>query len=176
MADRHTVSRRKFLKKTVQAATAAVAFPYIIPASARGADGHVAPSNRVVMASIGVGGQGSYDMSALLHHPDVQMVGVCDVDTSHREQAKGTIEEYYTRKFGAGGYTGCKTYNDFRHVLERDDIDAVLVATPDHWHAVITAAAARSGKDIYCEKPLAGSIPDGRHRCTIPMVNQYNTP
>ncbi len=171
MADRPAVTRRKFLKNAVQAGVAASVFPYIIPASARGADGHVAPSNRVVMASIGVGGQGSYDMGALLHHPDVQMVGVCDVDTAHREQAKGTIEAYYAAKYGAGGYAGCTLYNDFRQVVARDDIDAVLVATPDHWHAVITAAAARSGKDIYCEKPLAGSIPDGR--AVVEAVNRY---
>jgi predicted dehydrogenase len=170
MTKDHSVSRRKFLKRTAQAGAAAVAFPYIVPASALGADGHVAPSNRIVMASIGVGGQGTYDLNALLNQSDVQMVAVCDVDKSHRDAAKATTEKFYADRHAAN-YKACDAYGDFREVLARDDIDAVLVATPDHWHAPVTVAAARAGKDIYCEKPLAYSIPSGR--AVVEAVNRY---
>jgi len=92
------LSRRDFLRRTSIAAAGAVGFPYIIPSSALGADGAVAPSNRIVMASIGVGGQGRYDCRALMNLPDVQMVAVCDVDSGHRAAAKKMVEEYYAQK------------------------------------------------------------------------------
>jgi predicted dehydrogenase len=170
MVPKRSISRRQFLQRTARGAAGAAAFPYIIPSSALGADGRVAPSNRIVMASIGVGGQGRHDMNALTSLPDVQMVAVCDVDSGHRTEARKMIEQYYTSRQDAT-FKGCAEYGDFRDVLARDDIDAVMIATPDHWHAVISAAAAKAGKDIYCEKPLANSIPEGR--AVVDAVRRY---
>ncbi len=162
MSEKKGLSRRSFLRRAVAAAAAPVAFPYIIPGSALGLDGAVAPSNRIVMASIGVGGQGSYDTKALYSIPDVQYVGVCDVDRDHCASAAKDVTAFYASKSPDGKYDGIRQYHDFREVLARDDIDAVMIATPDFWHAVISVAAAEAGKDIYCEKPLANSIPEGR--------------
>lgn len=170
MIPKRNMSRRQFLKRTVGGAAGVAAFPYIIPSSALGADGHVAPSNRIVMASIGVGGQGRYDMKALMSLPDVQMLAVCDVDTAHRGEAKNMVEQFYAERKD-DTFKGCAEYNDFREVLARDDIDAVMIATPDHWHAVISVMAAKAGKDIYCEKPLANSIPEGR--AVVDAVRRY---
>lgn len=151
---KRALSRRGFLK----AAVASVAFPYIIPGSALGLDGAVAPSNRITMASIGVNGMGTADMRSFLGCPDAQVVAVCDVERAHRERAKGIVEEHY-------GAKGCDLYNDFRDVIARDDIDAVNIGTPDHWHVLISMAAAKSGKDVYCEKPLSKTIAEGRALC-----------
>lgn len=161
MAGNRTLSRRRFLRNTLAATAGAAGFPYIVPASALGKDGHVAPSNRVVIASIGVGGQGRYDTMGLMNVPQAQVVAVCDVDTNHRNQAKQMVEEFYTAKNDTA-WKGCATYNDFREVVARPDIDAVMCATPDFSHAIVSVAAAKAGKDIYCEKPLANSIPESR--------------
>ena len=104
------------------------------------------------MASIGVGGQGTGNMNALRQDERVQMVAVCDVDAGHRQRALNIC-----------GLAAKDGYNDFREVVSRDDIDAIMVGTPDHWHAIITGSAAKAGKDIYCEKPLAASIGEGRY-------------
>ena len=161
------INRRTFLKS----AAAAAVIPTIIPASAMGRDGAVAPSERIVMASIGVGGQGKHDTRALFSMPDVQYVAVCDVDRQHCADAANMVSEYYAARSADGTYSGIQEYHDFREVLARDDIDAVMIATPDHWHAVISVAAAKAGKDIYCEKPLANSIPEGR--AVVDAVRRY---
>ncbi len=152
------VGRRQFLKSTLAAATGAVAFPYIIPSSARGADGAVAPSNRVVLGSIGVGSQGTGNMRNFLGQPDVQLVCVCDVDRSHRLEAKRLVDAKYSN-------SDCKDYADFRELLARTDLDAVSIALPDHWHSIPAIAAARAGLDIYAEKPLSLTIVEGRAMC-----------
>ena len=136
-------SRRNFLKTTA---------PLIVAPSVLGRAGAVAPNSRIQMASIGVGGQGTGNMNALRQDERVQMVAVCDVDASHRQRA--------LKICGLAAQDG---YNDFRDVVSRDDIDAIMVGTPDHWHAIITGSAAKAGKDIYCEKPLAASIGEGRY-------------
>jgi len=123
----------------------------IIAPSVLGRAGAVAPNSRVQMACIGVGGQGTSNMHALMQDERVQMVAICDVDRRHRDTALAACK--LPAKDG---------YNDFREVMARDDIDAVMIGTPDHWHSLITAAAAKSGRDIYCEKPLAASIGEGR--------------
>jgi predicted dehydrogenase len=156
-----SVSRRRFL----QAAAAAVAGPYIIPASALGQAGNVAPGNRITLGCIGLNGMGTGDMRAFLGCKDAQVVAVCDVDASHRDRAKQIVEEHYAAERQAGTYKGCHAYNDFREVIARNDIDAVLIGTPDHWHVFISIAAAKAGKDIYCEKPLCRSILEGRTLC-----------
>ncbi len=146
------MNRRQFLKSTLSAAIAA---PYFIPASALGRDGFTAPSDRITIGCIGVGGMGSANMNSFLGIPEAQILAVCDVDTAHRNRARDTVNERYGNK-------DCATYNDFREVLARNDLDAISLAVPDHWHAIIAVAAARAGKDIYGEKPLAYTISEGR--------------
>jgi predicted dehydrogenase len=105
-------------------------------------------------------------MGAFMGRPEVQMVAVCDVDRSMREEAQKTVEDHYAKQSEQGTFKGCTAYNDFRELLDRDDIDAVMIGTPDHWHALISVAAAKAGKDIYCEKPLTLTIREARE-----MVN-----
>jgi len=161
---KRSITRRDFLTKTGAVAAGAVAFPYIIPSSALGKDGAVAPSNRIVMGAIGTGGQGTGNMKQFAQNPGSQMVAVCDVDKAHRDQAKKWVDERY-------GDQGCAAYNDFRELLARDDIDAVCIGTPDFWHGLICIAAAKSGKDMYCEKPLVNTIAEGRW--VREAVNRY---
>jgi predicted dehydrogenase len=153
-----TLTRRGFLAK----AAAVAAAPYIVPASALGRGGATAPSNRIVMASIGTGGMGTGNMRSFMQYPETQFVAVCDVDTERRLNAKSILEEYYAANTASGSFKGIGHYNDFRDVIARGDIDAVSIATPDHWHAIPVIAAAKEGKDIYCEKPLGLTIAEGR--------------
>ncbi|HEX2750147.1 MAG TPA: Gfo/Idh/MocA family oxidoreductase [Verrucomicrobiales bacterium] len=139
-------TRRSFLKKT-----SLLAFPVIIPASARGADGTTAPSNRITLAAIGWGMQGPGNTSAFLSLPDVQVVAACDLDSRHLEQAVKTINE-------KNGNKDCKAYKDYRELLARKDIDSVMIAIPDHWHALVSIEAVKNGKDVYGEKPLSRTI------------------
>jgi len=169
-----TISRRRFLKTVSGASIAAAGFPYFVPACALGqarTTGRAAPSGRIVIGCIGVGGQGTSNMNAFMNNPDTQVVAVCDVErgraayrgsTFGREPAKQLVEKYYANQKGSGTYKGCAAYSDFRELLARKDIDAVSVCTPDHWHGLISIAAARAGKDIYCEKPLANTVFEGR--------------
>ena len=140
-------SRRSFIKATA----AATLGPLIVPSSVLGNDQRPAPSDRVTVACIGTGNMGTNNLKAFLQDERVQVVAICDVDEKHRANA-----------LEIAGLKPTDGYSDFRRVLEREDIDAVMIATPDHWHSYITIAAANAGKDIYCEKPLAGSIREGR--------------
>ena len=143
------ISRRRFLGRTARAASLAV--PLIIPASALGRAGRIAPSERVTMGSIGVGNMGFGDMNAFMGIPEAQVVAACDVKSTMRDRAKQAVDAHY-------GNTDCAVYNDFRELLARDDIDAVGIATLDSWHVVHALAAVRAGKDLYVEKPLGMSI------------------
>jgi len=166
------ISRRTFLKNAASVAGAAAAFPYIVPSSALGGAGSIAPSNRVVMGCIGTGNQGTNDMKDFLQDSRVQIVAVCDVNRESagywdnriggREPAKKIVTEHYAGRSAPGAYRGCRAYEDFRDVLARDDIDAVLIAIPDHWHSIAVIEAAKAGKDIYGEKPLSLTIGEGR--------------
>ena len=163
--------RRNFLKSTA-AAAALSGFPTIVPASALGRDGKVSPSNRITLAMIGTGNQGFNDLRSFFGDERVQVVAVCDVNKESlgywqgklggREPAKRLVDEHYAKNKPSGKYEGCKAYNDFREVIDRKDIDAVEICTPDHWHAIPVIAAARAGKDIYCQKPLSLTIVEGR--------------
>jgi predicted dehydrogenase len=116
----------------------------------------------VTLGFIGMGTQGRGLLSGFLNRADTQVIAVCDVDTTRREHARKTVEDYYAKKSDRPGFKGCLASNDFREVLARPDIDGVVVATPDHWHAFISIAAAKAGKDIYCEKPLTQTIHEAR--------------
>ena len=172
-------NRRSFLRGTIAAAVGMAGFPSVIPSSAVGGAGAVAPSERITLGSIGVGGMGTNNMRAFLSLPDVQVVAVCDVvkasdEYGHwykkgwqgawfgRESARKIVDEHYGQKAGSTQYKGCDAYVDFRELLARDDIDAVCIATPDHWHAIPAIMAAAAGKHIYCEKPLSLTVADGR--------------
>ena len=154
------MDRRGFLRGAARAG-AGVALFHIVPSW--GQD-RPAPSNRIVMGAIGVGGQGTGNMGQFLGMPDVQFVGVCDVDSNNAARAKKMIDERY-------GNQDCRAYGDYRELLARGDLDAVSMATPDHWHAVTAIAAARAGCDMYGEKPLTHSLGEGR--ALVDAFNQY---
>ena len=149
------ISRRSFLKSAVAASTA----PMILPSRVWSAE--VRPNERLTMGFIGMGKQNRGLMSNFLGQKAVQVVAICDVDTTRRDAALHKVEEHYKNK-PLDGWRGCEAYNDFRKILEREDIDAVCIATPDHWHAIITIAALDAGKDVYCEKPLTHNIHEAK--------------
>ncbi|MHC4913230.1 MAG: hypothetical protein ACYTE5_09555, partial [Planctomycetota bacterium] len=149
MSRNSVINRRAFLRGV----GSVLAFPYMVPSSVLGKAGNVAPSNRITMGSIGVGGMGTNNMRAFLNQSDVQVIAVCDVvkasdEYGHwykkgwqgawfgREPARKIVEDYYAQKERSGLYKGCDAYIDFRNILSRDDIDAVCITTPDHWHAI----------------------------------------
>ena len=149
------ISRRGFLKKTAGAAVGAMSFPYIVSSSALGKAGNVAASNRIVMGFIGTGGRGSALLTNFIHLADSQVVAVCDVKRQNRDRRQKSVDDHYGKKV-------CAAYTDFRQLCGRDDIDAVVVASTDHWHVLHALEAVRSGKDVYCEKPLGMSIEQGQ--------------
>jgi predicted dehydrogenase len=182
------INRRNFLKRATSAALGITCFPYIVPSSALGKAGNIAPSDRITMGSIGVGGMGTNNMRAFLAQPDVQVVAVCDVTEASneyghwykkgwkgawfgREPARKIVDDYYTQKNKSSQYKGTAAYIDFRDLLARDDIDAVCITTPDHWHAIPVIMAAKTGKHIYCEKPLSLTIAEGR--AMVEAVRRY---
>ena len=137
-------TRRHFLK----AAAALAVAPTLIPASALGA-GRPAPSQRVNCAVIGLGDRGSQHAGSLVGMGDAQVLAVCDPFRSKGEQWKKRVEDHYAKSPEAGAYKGCAAYQDFREILARPDIDAVAIAAPENWHALISIAAMRAGKDVY---------------------------
>jgi predicted dehydrogenase len=153
MTRKPSLTRRDFLRT---AAAAAIAVPAIVPRSVLGGD-QPAAGEQITVGMIGLGMQADgYHIPSLLGLADVRVLAVCDVDTNRRRHAKQRIDEHY----GATA-KGCDEYNDFRDVLARKDIDAVLIATPDHWHAIASIEACKAGKDVYCEKPMCWSIEQG---------------
>ena len=166
----HGLTRRRFLSRTA-AATSALAFPWPLPASAFAAEGAIAPSNRINAAVIGVGAMGSGHMHRLASDANFQLVAVCDVDRKRREDARETVDATYAATAPGANQPGCKAYNDYREVLARPDIDAVVIATPDHWHSLQSIDAARAGKDVYCEKPISVTIEEGR--CVVDAMRRY---
>jgi len=144
-------TRRSFLKTSALLLSA----PLILPSRVWSAE--TAPSKRLTIGCIGMGKMMGGHLRGYLNRDDVEVLAVCDVDTTRREHAKKTVDTAYTAKTG-GTYVGCAAYNDFREVIARKDIDIVVIATPDHWHAYIAIAAVRAGKDVYCEKPLTYNV------------------
>ncbi len=149
------LDRRGFLRTTGIMAAGATAFPYIVPASVFGLNGQVSPSNKITIGSIATGGQARGVLNGALHQPDTQSVAVCDVNKQNLMRGKMMVDQTY-------GNEDCSAYHDFRDLLARDDIDAVIIAPPDHWHAIPSVIAANMGKDIYCEKPLTHDLGEGR--------------
>ncbi|MBY0528358.1 MAG: Gfo/Idh/MocA family oxidoreductase [Gemmataceae bacterium] len=149
------ISRRQFLG---QATAAGCAGPLLLSGAVHGAG----PNDRINLGFIGVGTMGGGHVRRFLGHKDVQIVAICDVVAERRDLYQKVVEEHYGKEKEKGSFKGCKTYKDFREVLARDDIDAVVIATPDHWHAIPCVLAANAKKDIYCEKPLTHSIAEGR--------------
>ncbi len=165
-ANQRRWTRRRFVKSTVSA----LALPLVVPASVFGTH---SPSNRINVAFIGAGNQSRVDLPQMLRHDDVQIVAVCDVNRgSHgyarpehflgREPVRDKVNQHYASKQRSGSYQGCDAYSDFREVLQRDDVDAVMVVLPDHWHALVTVRACEAGKDVYCQKPLSLTVHDGQ--------------
>src|SRR5271169_332553 len=150
MLESKRAQRRHFLKTVLQAG-AAIAVPYLVPASVLGKNGAVPPSEQIVMGSIGIGGRGSYVIGCFMEQPDVRFAACCDVRAERRKGVKRRIEEHY-------GLADCPAYRDFRDLLARPEIDAVLITTGSNWHALISILAAKAGKDIYCEKPCSKNI------------------
>jgi len=164
------INRRKFLKKYGTAAAGLIVVPTIIPACARGKGGKTVPSDRINLAFIGAGNMGCNDVKSFLSDDRVQVTAACDVNKQSvyqsgrlggRDYLKFMVDEAYTEKHG-DKYRACETYTDFREVLLKKDIDAVEVITPDHWHSIPVLMAAAAGKDIFCQKPLALTVPEGR--------------
>ncbi|HEY5913892.1 MAG TPA: Gfo/Idh/MocA family oxidoreductase [Verrucomicrobiae bacterium] len=146
----HQLDRRCFLKHALKAG-AILAVPQIVPASALGRGGAAAPSERIVLGGIGIGGRGTYVLGCFLEEPDVRFVAICDIKADRRQAIKDKADTKYGNK-------DCVMYRDLRELLARSDIDAVLIATGPNWHATASILAANAGKDVYCEKPCTKNI------------------
>jgi predicted dehydrogenase len=149
------MNRRRFLKQTGCVAVGGLSLPYLVSSSALGKAGTVAASERITVGFIGTGGHGiDMNLKSFLAQPDAQAVAVCDVDPVNLHKARNLVNTKY-------GNTDCMTTQDFREILARADIDAVMISTPDHWHVPISIAAAKAGKDVECEKPTL-TVEEGR--------------
>jgi predicted dehydrogenase len=150
MSQTNPATRRQFLQRSLAAGAAAAAATYV-PAAALGADENVAPSDKITLGVIGIGPRCRYDLGSILKLPDVQCVAIADVQASRREEGKKLVDAAY-------GNAKCETLRDFRRLLDRQDVDAVLIATGDRWHAPASMLAAEAGKDVYSEKPCGLTI------------------
>jgi predicted dehydrogenase len=157
------LTRRSFLRRTTAAGALAFAGPLIVPGRVLGLDGGVAPSNRITIGFIGTGRQTlNANIPAFLAQPDAQVVAVCDVDAWRLNLARQRVEEHYGKRTADGRFKGCFTTGDWRELVARPDVDAVMIGTPDHWHVVMAVAALKAGKDVSCEKPLTRNVAEGR--------------
>jgi predicted dehydrogenase len=157
--------RRRFLPRAAAAAAGIVAAPYVITSTALGGQGRPPASGRVVTGYIGTGPRGLLNLSEQLSCPEAQVVAICDVWKHARENAKHLVDAHYAN-------TDCKAYVDFRELLAREDIDAVGIASPDHWHVPMAVAAAKAGKDVCVEKPLGVSV--AQDQACREAIRRYN--
>jgi len=159
MKQSDSINRRNFLKKSMLGSGAALlassALPSLLSAG-------VSANNKINFGCIGVGRMGRGDLADLLPFDEIQVVAVCDLDNWRLGNAKAQVESHYAGQNKDGKFSGCSAYRDYRELLERKDIDAVMIVTPDHWHALPAIEAARAGKDIFLQKPLTLTIPEGR--------------
>jgi predicted dehydrogenase len=166
------ITRRSFLRYGAASAAATVSLPTIVQSGALGTNGVITPSNQITIGQIGFGWIGGSHLETLLGRKDVRYVAACDVNGQKLEEVRQRIESKYEERHGKGNYHGCSVYHDFREMMTREDIDAVVIATPDHWHASISIQAATSGKDIYCEKPMTLTVREAR--AVVKAVRRYN--
>jgi len=163
--------RRTFLKRSLSAVAGAAVLPHLVPSSALGADGATPPSKRVTIGLIGIGAMGGGHLRRLAYDPAFHVLAVCEVDKVRRDKARTAVEDIYAANAPSGSYKGCAAVNDYREILARPDIDAVVIVTPDHWHAIQSIEAAKAGKDIYCEKPVSCTMREGRR--IVEAVQRY---
>ncbi len=161
-----TVSRRRFLQSAALGMAMGLPLrPLKVPGKPPG------PSDTLTLGFIGMGKQGTYLLRGFLEHAGVHIAAVCDIDRTKKERAVEIVNQYYQENPLSGSAGTCKAYHDYRELLSRKDIDAVVIATPDHWHAIMVTEAAREGKDIYCEKPLSLTVREAR--LMVRAVDRY---
>jgi predicted dehydrogenase len=165
------ISRRRFLKQAALMTAGAVGAPYIVPGKALGKQGAVAASNRIAVGLIGLGAMGKGHLGAFRNDDSVQVVAICDADRTKRENCTKQTNEFYAKKNNQGSYDGCKSYLDFQELCARPDVDALVIATPDHWHALVAMEALRNGKDVYLEKPMTHTVEEGK--ALVKTVRRY---
>jgi len=156
--EQHSFTRRRFLRVTA----ASAASPTIVSAAALGKDGQPAPSERITLGMIGAGDRAGQLATHLLAMADARIVATCDPSQEKRRGLKDRVEEAYAARRNAGAFEGCSDYNDFRDLLARPDIEAVVITTPENWHALTAIAAAEARKDIYCEKAMTRTVAEGQ--------------
>jgi predicted dehydrogenase len=191
MMDRQGENRKASRRAFIKAGLSALAAPYVVPRTILGA---TAPSNRINLALIGAGNQSRVDLPSVLRFADVQVLAICDVNRGSdgyarpehflgREPVRDLVNKHYAEETRSGKYRGCEAYADFRDVLAREDIDAVMVILPDHWHALVTVLACQAGKDVYCQKPMSLTVHDGqqmiqavrKHERILQVGSQYRS-
>lgn len=161
------LSRRRFLQTSAITAAASGLFsPQTF------AQNRVPANDRITLGFIGMGKQNQHHLPAFLRRSDTQVLAVCDVDTTRRQDARKQVEKFYAEHSRSGTFKGCEDYNDFQKLIHRKDIDAVVISTPDHWHAIPVIMAANAGKDIYCEKPLSLTIHEAKAMVDAVRKNQ----
>ena len=165
------MDRRGFVKRAAGTVAVAVTFPYVVPSSVFAQGGQTPPSERITLGFIGCGKQSQHLTRSFLNSPGTHVVAACDVDKLKLARNKKIVEDHYAGKSGPS-YKGCDTYGDFRELLARSDIDAVVISTPDHWHAIGVIESCRAGKDIYCEKPLSQTVAEAR--AMVNAVRKYD--
>ena len=164
------MKRRKFISKTALGTFATVGFPSVVPASVIGKN---APSNKINIGQIGCGRIArSHDLIDTMAYDVANIMAVCDLDSKRMKDAKELVDKFYQEKKGESNYKGTKVYGDYREMLMDKDIDAVLISTPDHWHAQPAMEAAIAGKDIYLQKPTSLTVEEGRQLVNAVQKNK----
>jgi len=163
-------TRRSFLKHAMTA-TAAIGLPNLAPGTALGLSGATAPSERITVGFIGMGKMAKGHLNSFLNDRTCQVLAICDVERGRTEGHARLTEEHYGKRDGKGSYKGCSAYGDYRELCARADIDGVIISTPNQWHALNAVEAARQGKDIYLEKPMARTIGEGQ--AVVKAVRRY---
>lgn len=165
-----SMTRRSLLRR---AGLAAVTAPLVLHETVFGGMKRRSPNDRINVAVLGLKKMGRGHVDVLLAHRETQIVAVCDVDRTAREETRDKVEAYYAALRTDGRYVGCTAYNEYERIMERPDVDAVVVAVPDHWHAIMAVAASRAGKDVYCEKPLSLTVREAREM--VRAARRYGT-
>ena len=154
------MKRRNFIKKVSATSTITFLAPSILPS---GVYGRTKANNKINIGQIGCGRIARFhDMPGIMQYDNARLIAVCDVDINRMKDAKKLVENYYYNKTGSNNAVDVKMYNDYKELLQNRDIDAVVISTPDHWHAQPAIEAALAGKDIYLQKPTSLTVEEGR--------------